>query len=113
MAAKELHSVRLDFSDGVLTGRLIHPESGCQPATNCPECEADTSDPNSERCPMCEGEVPLEGECWIEGWFDQYTINEVLDGEVDLPVIPECDGESFTLKIAATSLSKAEAPDAS
>ena len=97
---KPLHRVELEFEAGYgATLKLIHPEGACEPATACAECGQKITDPARQPCPDCPDEV--DDECWLTGWVEQYTADEVLAGSVEFPVVPECDGESLTLHVAA------------
>lgn len=107
-SAETGHRVALTFEGGLVSGRLIHPESGCDPATSCPECFSDYSEvPPEDRCRDCRDMKVEEGTCWLEGWFDQFSIEELLEGEVTVPVAAECDGETLILNVT-TELTQAE-----
>lgn len=98
---KALHRVEVGFEAGYgMRLKLIHPEGSCEPATACAECGQRITDPAREPCPDCPTEVK-DGECWLQGWVDNLTADELLAGEVEFPVVPECDGETLTLHVAA------------
>lgn len=97
----ELHRVALEFEAGYGPRlKLIHPEGGCEGATACSECGRNITDPATPPCEVCPDPEAAE-ECWLIGWVEQYTAEEVLSGPVEFAVVPECDGETLTLHVAA------------
>lgn len=90
------HRVVIEFDGGAYFTKLIHPESGCQPATICADCGRDTRDPESEPCDVCKDGLG-EG-CWVEGWFDNEA-TDVLRGRVELEVDPEWQGGQMLAQI--------------
>lgn len=93
------HRVKITFEDGTFL-RLICPESGCEPPNICPECGSDVRDSEKstrEWCDQCE--IAVEGECWIKGWFDNCTAEELLGGTIEVPFDAEGDdgGVTFTV----------------
>jgi hypothetical protein len=96
---KRLHRVVLEFEPNSPPRlKLIHPKGACERATACGECGKRIGDPAVPDCEFCPDEVE---DCWLTGWVEQFTADEVLSGPVEFPVIPECDGEEFTLLVAA------------
>lgn len=83
------HRVVLYFDDG-LNLKLICPESGCSPASICGECHRTVGDDERQPCAACP---PPDGECWIKGWFDNCTYDELLYGEITVDVECEWDGD--------------------
>jgi hypothetical protein len=54
MAEQARHRVVLNFDDG-LRLKLICPETGCRPATQCGECYRHVDDEEREPCGACPG----------------------------------------------------------
>lgn len=96
----KLHRVVIEFEPECSpTLKLIHPEGGCERATQCGECGMGVGDPEFPGCECCPRE---DDECWLIGWVEQYAGGEVLaGGPVEFAVVPECDGESLILHVAA------------
>ncbi len=111
----EAHRVEIRFDDGIYA-KLIHPEGGCKEATQCINCDADLTlpaDAEHERCHDCEGINP--GECWLEGWFDNLTPEELFHGQITVPVNAEWgehDAPVFTLIDPAPALRQQGAEEA-
>lgn len=97
----EGHRVILSFEDGVYW-RLIHPEGGCDTASSCPDCEADLTLADSKRCEVCE-EINVD-ECWLTGWFDNLEPEDLLRGEIELPIDAEWDGDYPIIHLNTTRL---------
>jgi hypothetical protein len=95
----KLHRVLLEFEAGYgPTLKLIHPDGACEPATACSECGRKLTDPATPPCEVCP---EPSGECWLADWVDNLTAEEMLAGPVEFAVVPECDGETLTLHVAA------------
>lgn len=89
------HRVVLSFGDGGLSAKLICPESGCFPATHCPECCTDIGPRGCE----CQDE-PAPDECWVKGWFDNLMpAEEILHGSFTVTIDPEFDGDTIRAHI--------------
>lgn len=89
--AVDHHRVELDFDDGV-SMRLVHPASGCVGATQCARCARPLDDEEIEPCYDCENMDP--GECWLQGWADNLTAEELLHGKATLPIKAAFDGDT-------------------
>lgn len=93
-------SLRLmTFDGGSWRLKLICPESGCQPATQCASCAADLTDPDSKRCYDCKGAKPDQSSCWIQDWFYDCP-EEYVQGSVEFPIDVEWDCDSPIFRIA-------------
>lgn len=91
-----LHRLVLTFDDG-LSAELIHPEGGCVGSHQCGHCAADLTDPESERCYDCKGDGPHE--CWVKGWFDNCSPDELLHGSVTVDIDAEWNYDHMTARI--------------
>lgn len=99
MPDQSRHRVVLQFDDG-LHLKLICPESGCTPATVCGECYRHVNDAETAPCHDCP---PPDGtECWVKGWFDNCTYDELLAGEIAVEIDAEWHGDHMTAVIAGT-----------
>jgi hypothetical protein len=96
MAEQARHRVVLNFDDG-LRLKLICPETGCRPATQCGECYRHVDDEEREPCGACPG--PEDTGCWVLSWFENCTYDELLHGEVTVEIDTEWDGESLLATI--------------
>lgn len=91
--------------------KLICPETGCTPATVCGECHRHIDD--EERGPCDECPDPADTECWVKGWFDNCTYDELLHGEVTVEVECEWDGDQINVEIVGcVEIDEQEANDA-
>ena len=88
------HRVVLTFGDGGLSAELLCPESGCSPATHCPECWTDIGPKGCE----CSPERASD-ECWVKSWFDNLMPEEILHGSVAVTIDPEFDGDTVRAHI--------------
>jgi hypothetical protein len=95
--ASNLHRVELEFEDGIY-GKLICPESGCQPATVCASCGRDVATDEGERCYDCP-EPGDAAECWIKTWFDNLSVSELLRGSLTIEVDCSWDGDTMTAEV--------------
>jgi hypothetical protein len=90
MAEQEVtrgHRVKLKFDGDGVRGKLIHPDDGsCRPATQCTVCGRSFEDTENEGCYDCKGRTVEPDTCWLSGWFDDYTVSEILVGSVEVPV---------------------------
>lgn len=93
------HRVVIEFDGGLTRTRLIHPESGCNPATICASCSADLTDPEGKRCYDCP--APDE-ECWLTGWVEEQG-TELLQGSIEFPVNVEWDCDTPIIHVAPAS----------
>lgn len=91
------HGIVVEFDGGTTRTRLIHPETGCNPATKCAVCAADLTDPDSRRCYDCPA-GPNE-ECWLQGWVDEYG-TELLQGVIEFPVNVKWDCDAPIIHVA-------------
>lgn len=83
------HRVELEF-DGGLRAKLICPEGGCTPATACGFCGHELGSDEGDGCYDCRDEKgPLD--CWIKGWFDNVSAEELLQGKVIIEIDAEWD----------------------
>ena len=103
MAEQEVtrgHRVKLEFDGDGVRGKLIHPDDGsCRPATQCTFCGRNFEDPEGEGCYDCKGRTVEPGSCWLSGWFDDYSVGEILIGSVEVPVAAYIDGEYLRARI--------------
>lgn len=79
------HRVKLIIQDGYLAAKLVCPEQGCAPAHRCGHCGHVYGDDETEPCYDCKDHKPT-GECWLKGWFDNCTADELLHGKVEFEV---------------------------
>lgn len=95
---QERHRVVLTFDDG-LYAKLIcpGPGKGCQPATVCASCHRGIDSEGS--CYDCEDGFP--DDCWIKGWFDNLTPDELLHGEITVEIEADFDGETAICSVVA------------
>lgn len=94
------HRVIVEFNDGVYLKKLIHPENGCRAAQMCSQCGRDFADEETVPCYDCKPPVPAEWrECWVQGWFDNVSAEEMLHGRIELTVEPRFDYDSCELHI--------------
>ena len=91
-----VHRCIIEFEDGVYAAKLQHPEK-CQGYVQCGQCGADLTDPESTRCYDCKDEKP--GECWVQGWFDNLSVDELFHGMIEVAFEPDWDGEAMTARI--------------
>jgi hypothetical protein len=89
------HRAVLKFDDGLFL-ELICPESGCEPASVCGECHRFVGDEESLPCAACPR--PEDG-CWVKGWFDNCTYDELLHGEITVALDVEWDGDQIIATI--------------
>jgi hypothetical protein len=89
------HRVVLTFDDGLYL-KLICPETGCEPASTCGECHRHVDDEERSPCAAC----PRQGDgCWVKGWFDNCTYDELLHGEITAAIEAEWDGDHIIVEI--------------
>lgn len=78
----EPHKLKLTIEDGEVYADLIHPKTGCRPATICSSCHRDIRDSEEpERCHDCP--TGKETGCWLDGWDE---LAEYLKGQVCVTV---------------------------
>lgn len=99
------HKVILKFDDG-LYAELICPESGCVPAENCFLCGRSVHEtcPDIPPCYDCKDGLGIGAdECWLRGWFDNLTAEELLSGNVEVAITAEwdCDHPVVTIQSGA------------
>lgn len=94
------HRIVVEFEDGTYLTKLVHPDAGCVPTNTCSECYADLTNPESTRCDCC----PPADECWIQGWFDNTTAEELLRGRIEVVVDAEWDQESCLLRVVDVAM---------
>lgn len=78
------HRLEIELGEGSFWVKLICPEGGCDPGTQCAYCGADITDPESDRCYDCKGMQP--DECVLRGWVDNVGA-ELVQGKITLPVV--------------------------
>lgn len=91
------HRVVLTFDDG-LNLKLICPPGGCEAASTCGECLRHVDDEERGLCPACPR--PDDG-CWVKGWFDNCTYDELLHGEITVEIETEWDGDHIIATIGS------------
>lgn len=101
------HRVVLQFDDGLYL-KLICPESGCSSAAYCGECYRYIEDEERKPCDACPD--PADTTCWVKGWFDNSTYDELLHGEITAELDVEWDGDHIIATI--TGPAPTEAADA-
>jgi len=97
------HRIVIEFDDGCYTKRLIHPEGGCTPATQCGNCGHDTADTETTGCYDCKDGFGTE--CWVQGWFDNEGA-DLLRGEIEVEVDPEWDQDHCILHIVPAKVAQ-------
>lgn len=97
----ERHKLKLTIEDGCVYADLIHPETGCLPATICSSCHRDIRDSEEpERCHDCP--TGKEPGCWLDGWDElaEYLRGKVL---VTVDVEESWNGEAPELLLVDNS----------
>jgi histidine triad (HIT) family protein len=104
----EGHRVVLSFDGGGSPRlKLLHPESGCAPATQCALCgrmEGSESAP----CYDCKG--GFDPSCWLTDWFDNLSADELLHGSVTVAVTAEWDQDHPKIIIESPELDVSTLP---
>ena len=77
-AAPREYRLRLIIEDGYVRIRVVHPQSGCTPEAYCSNCGRSFEDTERKPCYDCD-RVPSK-ECWITGWVDNCSADELLHG---------------------------------
>ncbi len=91
------HRVELRFDDGVYAKLLCPDDGSCELAQSCASCgRAVEGDEGFDRCLDCPG--PANG-CWVRGWFENLTAEELLRGTFTVDVDVQWDGESCVAEI--------------
>jgi len=67
---QNLHHIVVEFGDGVYMTRLIHPDI-CAKEDKSYMYSPDDADA-----------------CWVQSWFDNSTIEEIVYGSLEIPVLP-------------------------
>ncbi len=107
--SRDLHRVVVEFDDGSYLKRLVHPEGGCQTADRCGQCARAFDDTETEPCYDCKPPIPDSyRECWVQGWFDNLTAEELLSGSIELSVDPEWRHDSCLLHIVDAKIPERE-----
>ena len=93
-----MHRVEITVEDGEVGLTLIHPESGCETAYQCGLCGHTLGEPGG--CYDCKDQTG-PAECWLTGWFDNCTPDELLHGRVSVtvPVTAEWKDDSCAVHI--------------
>ena len=100
------HRVVVEFDDGIYLKRLIHPEGGCQGANQCWQCGRSFDDNEVAPCYDCNPPIDRQRECWVQGWFENVSAEELLHGSVELIVEPTFESDTCALHVVgAHSLS--------
>lgn len=95
----DLHRVVVKFDDGTYLKELIHPETGCATGDRCGQCgRGFDADDDSTPCYDCPSEAQKR-ECWVTGWFDNLSADELLSGRVEIVVRPEFNDDTCVLHV--------------
>lgn len=101
------HRVSITFGQYGTGARLVHPESGCRTADRCGQCGRAFYDEESKPCYDCTPPIPERfRECWVTGWFENLSAEELFSGTVVLDVEPEFKADACTLHIVGASMPK-------
>lgn len=97
------HRLRITIEDGRVMLKLIHPETGCAPATICAHCGRDRDDPESGTCYDCKD--GWGSECWAQDWMDNLMPDELLHGTVsmEVPVALSYTNDGLALQVGEAS----------
>jgi hypothetical protein len=110
--SEDRHRVSITFdSYGISARELIHPKSGCQTADHCGQCGRAFDNEDVTPCYDCTPPIsPRLRECWVTGWFENLTAEELFSGTVVLDVEPEFKADACTLHIVGASMPEKVAP---
>jgi hypothetical protein len=100
------HRVVVEFGDGTYMTKLIHPDR-CGTADRCGQCGRSyvDPDPDSKPCYDCPDDPEkAASECWVQGWFDDSTPDELLHGSVELTVRPVWEFDHCELHITGAAM---------
>lgn len=111
---RNAHRVIIDFDGGSLSGKLICPPGGCEPATVC-ACGRRYDTPDDEVAPCYDCESTKPSSCWVKSWFDSAAAEELLHGQVTVEIDAEWDVDTCIAHIVdvdrATSVLQAPETD--
>jgi hypothetical protein len=104
----EGHRVVLTFDGGGPSLKLLHPETGCETATQCGLCGRRVDDPESKPCYDCKD--GFDPDCWLTDWFANLGADELLHGSVTVAVTAEWDQDHPKIVINGPDLSDLTQP---